>query len=75
MTLILFALSAVLLSVGLYRLAQAAFAFPSGRSIHAYSETSTVRKPDAMVSERIAAFGAKLVSRLFPMIEYKRITP
>ena len=35
MTLLLYVLSAVLLSVGLYRLAQAALAFPSGKSIHA----------------------------------------
>ena len=35
MTLLLYVLSAVLLSVGLFRLAQAALAFPSGKSIHA----------------------------------------
>lgn len=72
MTLLLFALSAVLLSVGLYRLAQATFAFPTGKSIHAIQNINGKRSLTQRFQDALLPL-AKLVSRLFPMNEYKRI--
>jgi hypothetical protein len=70
MTLLLYVLSAVLLSVGLFRLAQAALAFPSGKSIHTIQnihgkQNLTQRFQSALLPV------AKLISKLFPMSEYK----
>ncbi len=72
MTLLLSALSAVLFSVGLYRLAQSAFAFPSGKSIHAIQNIHGKRSLTQRFQDVLLPL-AKLVSRLFPMSEYRRI--
>ena len=71
MMLLLFALSAVLLSVGLYFLAQAAFAFPSSRSIHAIQDIHGKRSLTQRFQDALLPL-AKLISRLFPMSEYRR---
>ena len=71
MTLLLFALSVVLLSAGLYLLAQTAFAFPSGRSIHAIQDIHGKRSLTQRFQNALLPL-AKLISRLFPMSEYKR---
>lgn len=71
MTLLLFVSSAVLLSAGLYFLAQAAFAFPSGRSIHTIQEIHGKRSLTQRFQDALLPL-AKLISRLFPMSEYKR---
>jgi len=71
MTILLYVSFAALLSAGLYCLAQAALAFPSGRSIHAIrgihgKRSLTQRFQDALLPV------ARLISKLFPMSEYKR---
>jgi ABC-type multidrug transport system fused ATPase/permease subunit len=71
MTLLLYVLSAVLLSVGLFRLAQAALAFPSGKSIHAIQNIHGKRSLTQRFQSALLPV-AKLISKLFPMSEYKR---
>lgn len=71
MTLLLYALSAVLLSAGLYHLVQAVFAFPSGKFIHAIQNIHGKRSLTQRFQDGLLPL-AKLISRLFPMSEYKR---
>ena len=71
MTILLFVSLAVLLSVGLYFLAQAALGFPSGRSIHAIQDIHGKQSLTQRFQNALLPL-AKLISRLFPMSEYRR---
>lgn len=71
MTLMLYALSAALLSLGLYCMAQAAFAFPSGKSVRAVQEIHGRRGLSQRVQNALLPL-AKLISKLFPMSDYRR---
>jgi ABC-type multidrug transport system fused ATPase/permease subunit len=71
MTLILYLLPAILLSLGLYYLAQAAFAFPYGKSIRAIQDIHGRRDMAERLQTALLPL-ARLISKLFPMSEYKR---
>ncbi len=70
MTLVLYALSAVLIAFGLYRLAQAAFAFPSGEAVHAVQNIHGKRGLAQRFQDSLLPL-ARLISKLFPMSEYR----
>lgn len=70
MTLILYAISG-LLSLGLYYLAQAVFALPSGKSIHALRDIHGRRGMTERLQATLQPL-TRLISKLFPMSEYRR---
>lgn len=70
MTLMMYALSVIMLSFGLYRMAQAAFAFPSGQSIRAIKNIHGKRSLSQRFQNALLPL-AKLLSKLFPMSEYR----
>ena len=71
MTLILYLLSALLLSLGFYRLAQAIVAFPSGQSIQAIQNIHGKRSLSQRFQDALLPL-AKLLSKLFPMSDYRK---
>lgn len=71
MTLILYSLAVVLLSMGLYRMAQAAFAFPSGQSIQAIQNIHGKRSLSQWFQDALLPL-ARLLSKLFPMSDYRK---
>ena len=71
MTLILYLLSALLLTLGLYRLAQAVFAFPSGQSIQEIQNIHGKRNLSQRFQDALLPL-AKLFSKLFPMSDYRK---
>lgn len=71
MMLILYALSVFLLSLGLYRMAQAAFAFPSGKSIRVIQDIHGKRNLSQRFQDSLLPL-ARLLSKLFPMSEYRK---
>lgn len=71
MTLLLFVSSAVLLSAGLYYLAQAVFAFPSGKAVHAVQNIHGKRSLSQRFQDVLLPV-ARLISKLFPMSEYRK---
>ena len=70
MTFLLFVSSTVLLSAGLYFLAQATFAFPSGKYVHTIQDIHGKRGLTQRFQDALLPL-ARLISRLFPMSEYK----
>ncbi len=71
MTIILYLIPGLLLTFGLYRVAQAALCLPSGKSAEAVRGIHGKRN----MSERLQAALtplARLISRLFPMSEYRQ---
>ncbi len=71
MMLILYALSVFLLSLGLYRMAQAAFVFPSGKSIRVIQDIHGKRNLSQRFQDVLLPL-ARLLSKLFPMSEYRK---
>ena len=71
MTVVLYSLSVVLLSQGLYRMAQAAFAFPSGQSIQAIKNIHGKRSLSQRFQDAMLPL-ARLITKLFPMSEYRK---
>ncbi len=71
MTLILFVLSVAMLSFGFYQLAQAAFAFPSGKTVHAIENIHGKRSLSQRFQDVLLP-AARLISKLFPMSEYRK---
>lgn len=71
MMLMLYALSAILIAFGLYRLAQAAFAFPSGKTVQTIRNIHGKRGLSQRFQDSLLP-SARLISKLFPMSEYRR---
>lgn len=71
MTLILYLLSALLLSLGFYRIAQAVFAFPSGQSIQAMQNIHGKHSLSQRFQDALLPL-ARLLSKLFPMSDYRK---
>ncbi len=67
----LYALSVILLSVGLFRMAQAAVAFPSGQSIRAIKNIYGKRSLSQRFQDTLLPL-ARLLSKLLPMSEYRK---
>lgn len=71
MTLILNLLSAFLLTLGLYRLAQAVLAFPSGQSVQAIQNIHGKHSLSQRFQDALLPL-ARLLSKLFPMSDYRK---
>lgn len=71
MILMLYVLSAIMLAFGLFRLAQAVFVLPSGRYVHAIQNIHGKRSLSQRFQNALLPM-ARLISKLFPMSEYKR---
>lgn len=71
MTLILYSLAVVVLSLGLYQMAQAAFAFSSGQSIQAIKNIHGKRSLPQRFQDALLPL-ARLLSKLFPMSDYRK---
>lgn len=71
MMLMLNILSAALFSFGIYRMAQAAFALPSGNAIHAIRDIHGRRNLPQRFQDALLPL-ARLISKLSPMSEYKK---
>lgn len=71
MTLILYLIPCLFLAFGLYRVAQAVFILPSGKSIHALRD---IHGRHGMTQRLQAALMPlmRLISKLFPMSEYRK---
>ena len=70
MTLVLYTLSAVLIAFGLYCLAQATIAFPSGEVVHAIQNIHGKYGLAQRFQDSLLPL-ARLISKLFPMSEYR----
>lgn len=68
---LLYVLSVILLSVGLYRTAQAAFALPSGQFIRMIKNIHGKRSLSERFQDTLLPL-ARLLSKLFPMSEYRK---
>jgi ABC-type multidrug transport system fused ATPase/permease subunit len=71
MTLIFFLISCVLLAFGLYRISEEVFCLPSGRAIAAVKNIHGKRSIAERLQNALLPL-AKLLSRLFPMSDYKQ---
>jgi len=71
MMLILYSVAVVMLSLGFYRMAQAAFAFPSGQSIQAIRNIHGKRSLSQRFQDALLPL-ARLLSKLFPMSDYRK---
>jgi ABC-type multidrug transport system fused ATPase/permease subunit len=71
MTLILYAISVALLAAGVYRIAQAAFSFPSGKAVHAIRDIHGRRGLSQRFQDALLPL-ANLISKLFSMSEYRK---
>ena len=70
MTLIFYSLSGFLLAFGLYCVAQAAFGLPSGKTVEAIRNIHGKRDTAKRLQDALLPL-ARLLSKLFPMSEYK----
>lgn len=71
MTLLLYLSVVTLLSLGLYRMAQAIFAFPSGKAVRAIQGIHGRHGLAQRLQDTLLPL-AKLISKLFPMSEYRK---
>lgn len=71
MTLILYSLSGLLLAFGVYRVAQAAFGLPSGKTVEAIRSIHGKRDTAKRLQDALLPL-ARLFAKLFPMSEYRQ---
>ena len=71
MTLILYLIPCLFLAFGLYRVAQAVFALPSGKSIHAIRDIHGKRGMTERLQAAILPL-TRVISKLLPMSEYRQ---
>jgi ABC-type multidrug transport system fused ATPase/permease subunit len=71
MTLILYSMSCFLFAFGLYRVAQAVFALPDGKAAEAVRNIHGRRELAQRFQDALLPL-ARLISKLFPMSEYKK---
>lgn len=68
---VLYTIPFLLLAFGLYRIAQAALALPSGKSVHAIQDIHGKRGMTERLQTALLPL-ARLISRIFPMSEYRK---
>ena len=71
MTLILYSMSGFLIAFGLYRVAQAALCLPNGKAVEAVRNIHGRRELTQRFQDALLPL-ARLISKLFPMSEYKK---